>query len=202
MKFGQNLSAMVASAAFLFLAAGAAVAKPAPVVQPVCSTASVTTSTACRTVADNNDGVAGMNGFNSGAGVFNVNNWIYGGKSAGDNDPVSPFNLSASLAGAQSGTWSVASFGGWTKAALVVKGGSSAWVAYLLDVTKLNGTWTTNDIRNNGGNQPNISHLTLYLGGQKLTAPPTAPVPVPGAGLLLAGLAAGLAALGLRKARA
>ncbi len=205
MRIARNLKVMAVSCAVAFVSTGAALAVPkAPVVQPQCSILSLTTSTACQTVAGNNDSAADMNGFNSGAGVFGVKNWIFGGKSAQDtgDETVSPFNLLATPVGAKSGVWSVSTFNNWTKAALVVKGGAEAWVAYLLDVTKLSGTWTTNDILNSGGKQPDISHLSLYVGGEQVNPPPPAPVPLPAAGLLLVGAVGGLAALRRRKARA
>lgn len=200
MKATNKLKSIFVAAAIAFAATGAAQAASVAVTQPVCSISSVTTSTACQTVLGNNDSVADMNGFNSGAGVFNVNNWIYGGKSAGTNDPKAPYNLVGSPVNAKVGTWSVSTFNNYTKAALVVKAGSEAWVAYLLDVTKLSGTWTTADILNSGGKQPDISHLTLYVGGEQVD--PVAPVPLPAAGLMLVGAIGGLAALRRRKANA
>lgn len=156
-------------------------AEKIPVVQPLCSTLSVTTSTNCQTVAGNNDSQADMNAFGAGAGVFGINSWIFADK---DSDAASPFKLTSFPTGAKAGAWSVASFGGYQTAALVVKGGSKAWVAYLLDTSKLFGTWSTADIVNNGGNQPNLSHLSLYVSGP---ITPPSPVPVPAAGFLLLG---------------
>ena len=160
-----------------------------------CSISSVTVSTACQVVAGNNDSVSDMNGFNAGAGVFGNNDWILADKS----DQASPnalvdgnINLTNTGNGTSSGTWSVDTFGGYTQVVLVVKGGAEAWVAYLLDLTSLSGTWSTADLINGGDNQPDLSHLSLYVADFK---PTTSTVPLPaGAPLLLAGLA-GLAAL-------
>lgn len=158
-----------------------------------CSISSVTVSTACQTVGGNNDSASDMNGFNAGAGVFGNNDWILADKS----DQANPnalvdgdINLTITGDGTLSGTWSVDTFGGYTQVALVVKGGAEAWVAYMLDLTSLSGTWSTADLINDGGKQPGLSHMSLYVADFK---PSTVPLPA-GAPLLLAGLA-GLAAL-------
>ncbi|MBC7478924.1 MAG: VPLPA-CTERM sorting domain-containing protein [Pseudorhodobacter sp.] len=170
----------------------------AATVQPLCSPGSVTVSTACQTVIDNNDSTADMNGFNGGTGVFGINDWVLADKS----DQANPEDLGdgsidlTSNGDGQSGTWSVDTFAGYTQAALVVKGGAEAWVAYMLDVTNLSGTWSTADLLNGGGQQPDLSHLSLYVSNP---VPSAVPLPA-GAPLLLAGLA-GLAAL-RRKRRA
>jgi hypothetical protein len=190
------ISAAVLIAMSVCSAIEAKTMKPAPVI-PVCSILSVTTSTACQTVAGNNDSAADMNSFNSGAGVFNVSNWLLADKSEDSSTPTAPFNLIGFVDAAKSGAWSVASFGNYEFAALVVKGGSVAWVAYLLNTTLLSGSWSTVDLVNGGGNQPDLSHLSLYVGGKIL--PPPSPVPVPASGLLIfAGLGA-IGALRLRK---
>ena len=160
-------------------------AKAATVVPPACSPANVTTSTACLTVPGNNDNLASMN---AGTGVFGNTDWLLADKSDDAAPSLPAVNLSFDGLGLLTGNWQVGSFGGYTKAALVVKGGSVAWVAYFLDLTHLSGTWSTSGILNGGGNQPGLSHLSLYVADY--VAPP-APVPLPaGVVLLLAALGA------------
>lgn len=62
-----------------------------------------------------------------------------------------------------SGTWSVSSWAGIKSAILVLKA-SNNWAAYLLDINpdSTMGGWSTQAILNNGGNQPAISHVSLY----------------------------------------
>lgn len=157
---------------------GAAVALP-------CSIASVTTSTACQVGSGNNDSVSAMN---AGLGFFGNTDWLLADKSDGA-PSIAGFSLTFDGVNAKLGNWSVTDFAGYTKAVLVVKGGSVAWVAYLLDLTDLAGTWSTADILNSGGNRPDMSHLSLYVADKEANT--VAPVPLPaGAPLLLAGLAA------------
>lgn len=164
-----------------------------------CQIAHVTISTLCQRVTENNDSAAQMNGFADGLGVFGVNNWMLADKAGGDEGPglTAPYAL---VAGTGSfGTWSVQSFGGYEYAALVLKGGSLSWVAYLLDLENLSGNWSTQDLVNGGGNQADLSHMSLYVGGTRADAPPAA-VPLPATGALFLGALAGLFGLRRRKA--
>lgn len=188
LKIKTGLAAATLVAAFASVAG-------AVTVEPPCSTSSATISTACQIVAGNNDSVSAMNSFNGGAGVFGINDWLLADKS----DQGSPnilaegsINLTSTGNGNLSGTWSVDMFGDYTKVVLVIKGGAEAWAAYMLDLTSLSGTWSMADILNGGGNQPGLSHLSLYVADY---TPTISTVPLPaGALLLLAGLAS-LAAL-------
>ena len=93
-----------------------------------------------------------------------------------------------------SGTWSVTSWAGIEKAMLVLKGGNG-FAAYLLDLSAgLSGEWVTQALTNNGGNQPALSHVSLY------TTP--APIPVPAAGLLLITALGGLGVAARRRRKA
>lgn len=90
------------------------------------------------------------------------------------------------------GTWSVTGWTGVGQAMLVIKGGNG-FAAYLIDLAAgLDGTWSTAALTNGGGKRPKVSHVTLY------SVP--ASVPLPAAGLLLAGALGGLAALRRRRA--
>ena len=184
-----------------FLAAITAIALTGAVYgSPVaCTIAGATLSTACLTVAGNNDSLTSMN---AGSGVFGNTDWLLADKSDANSPSIPSVNLTFTGAGMLTGTWSVGAFGGYTKAVLVVKGASVAWVAYFLDLSNLSGTWSTAGIVNKGGNQPDMSHLSRYVADFAVTPPPPPPppvVPLPaGAPLLLGGLAV-LAALRRRK---
>ena len=161
-----------------------------------CSIANVTISTLCQRVTDNNDSAADMNGFAGGLGVFGVDSWMLADKAGGDEGPGLTASFDLVTGAGSSGTWSVQSFGGYEYAALVVKGGSVSWVAYLLDLSNLGGVWSTRDLVNGGGKQPDLSHMSLYVGGTRTDAPPPA-IPLPATGLLFLGALAGL--FGLRR---
>lgn len=101
--------------------------------------------------------------------------------------------LGASLAAdALSGLWDVTSWTGIEKAVLVLKGGNG-FAAYLLDITAgINGAWSTQALSvGRNGNQPSLSHVSLY------TTP--APVPLPAAGILLITALGGLGVAALRR---
>jgi hypothetical protein len=167
----------------------------AAIVQDTCNTASVTTSTACKTVSgQGNDSVSIMN---AGLGLFGNTDWLLADKS--DSAPsIAGMTLNFTGADQKQGTWSVSNFGGYSKAVLVVKAGSAAWIAYLLDLTQLSGTWSTAGLLNNGGQRPNMSHLSLYVAD--LNTNITSPIPLPGPALLLLGAIGALTALRRRKA--
>ena len=186
----------LAALALTIACTGASHAKT--VTLPACATASVTVSTACQTVAGNNDSLSGMN---AGTGVFGTTDWLLADKSDAGAPSLPAINLSFGGAGGTTGSWSVGSYAGYTKAILVEKGGSVAWVAYLLDLTQTSGSWSTFGILNEGGKQPRMSHLSLYVADY--VAPRVVPLPVvplsAGLPLLLAGLGA-LAALRRKRA--
>ena len=97
--------------------------------------------------------------------------------------------------GDTSGTWSVDSWSGFSSAILVTKAGP-AFAAYLLDLTAgLTGTWSTAGLTNPGGNQPEISHISLYTASGDMSV-----VPLPaGLPLMLSVLGLGALALSRRK---
>lgn len=195
--FGFGNLRTLAAAAMLVTAAGAASAA-------TCTIGGLTTSIACEGPITGNDKDSyPVNGININvndldnnsfdgldSGMFGINTWT---EAAKVNAPNFMDGLLTLTYGAdnKSGTWSVSSWVGIGDAMLVVKAGTG-FIGYLIDTTAgLSGTWTTLGLTNKGGNQPEISHLTLY------TTPAT--VPVPAAGLLLLGALGGLAALRRRK---
>lgn len=168
-----------------------------------CSTANVTTSTDCDGEIGGNDqdsygggGITNVNdpdGDSSDGmeGIFGISTWseIARIDAPGTSDGI----LSMTYTNGKSGGWSVSSWAGIAQAMLVVKG-SNGFIAYLMDLSSTSGTWNTVGLLNNGGRQPDISHLTLY------TTSGPAPIPLPAAGFLLLGALGGLAALRRKKA--
>ena len=138
---------------------------------------------------------------NAGAGAFGITSWLLADKND-DGIVISPYDLIANGNGSVTGLWNVSSFNNYQYAALVIKGGAVAFVAYLLDLSQLSGTWSTADLINGGGNQPGLSHISLYVGGLQITPPPPPPeVPLPAAGLLLLTAMGGLGMLRARRAK-
>ncbi len=102
-------------------------------------------------------------------------------------------DIGLSVSSGKTGTWAFDATkwaaGGWGDFIIVLKASSSpGYAAWLFegnpDSTSTSGRWAI-AWKNNGGNIPNLSHLSVYA---KAGTPP-APVPLPAAGLLmLAGL--------------
>lgn len=190
---------IVITAAALALAGGAASAATCKYGQEADYTehADVWTSTACvGQVSDpKNDSAAAMNGYNGGAGVFNITNWTQDSKWEEDSNTYSPNGLLSIVDyDGKKGSWAVDSWAGIGAAALVVKG-ATGWAAYLLDMSAgLKGEWSVFALSTpNGKNTPDISHISLY------TTPAPAPVPLPASALLLMAGMGGLAAMRRRK---
>jgi hypothetical protein len=192
----------------LLAAAGLACAAllAAPAQAATCTTANLTTSTACLAGIPGGPGgnatTTQMNGFNAGAGVFGVNSWLDLGKIDTTKEPgsfASAFFTVTTTAGNASGTWSLnpgLKFAPGASYAFVLKGAQSN-VAYLLDTTAQSGTWTNLDLFTpNGRNNAGLSNMTLYG-----TATP-APVPLPAAAWLLIAGMAGLGAVARKRRNA
>jgi hypothetical protein len=74
---------------------------------------------------------------------------------------------------------------------MVVKA-STKWALYALDGA-LFGDWTTSALKNPGGNQPGVSHISFYNGGS------ASPVPLPAAAWLLFAGIGGLGVIARRR---
>ena len=119
--------------------------------------ADVYTSTACIDQQSGNDSNTAVSGF------FGETGWTQVAKV--DEPATSNGKLTITYTGGApslSGSWSVTSWAGVAKAMLILKA-SSGYAAYLLDITAgTSGEWVTQALMNNGGNQPAISHVSLY----------------------------------------
>lgn len=126
--------------------------------------------------------------------VFELTGWVVGASTvAGIGDGIASF-LSAPAVDATSGSWSLASFGGYGPLMIVLKSGHQ-WGAFLLEETiaSLSGTWNVQRERCNANGcstlDKALTHASVYHGVQP------AAVPLPATGFALLGGLMGLAAL-------
>lgn len=133
--------------------------------------------------------------------LFGHSDWEFLGKAENGNSNGDS-GLSVTGLGNLSGLWSVDSgfLSQFEEFMIVIKAGTD-FAAYLFDNTSADGgTWSTAGLLNNGGQQPGLSHLTLYGRGEG-GGGGGEPVPEPAA-LGLLGLGAVGVALGRRRRRA
>ncbi|MEH6401808.1 MAG: hypothetical protein V7750_00450 [Sneathiella sp.] len=144
--------------------------------------ADLTTSTACQGFGGND-----TNTLDVGDDIFGITDWTLSDKT--DGGAGSPIAFSAGDYTGKSGTWSVASFAGYTDVLITLKAGKN-FVAFLLDTAFLGGDWTTDiDILSNKkGKAQGISHLSIYYSPSSLSVVPLpAALPLYGAGIVVLG---------------
>ncbi|ABL00184.1 PEP-CTERM sorting domain-containing protein [Pelobacter propionicus] len=165
---------------------------------------------ACSGPNSGNDSAGGLNDLGYSDSLFRGNEFTFVAKDETLNGQASSIGeldgiyFSLRSTGGTSGTWYLT----WSGASLpatvdlvAVLKGSSSWSAYLFDNELLNATGSngTGDswaitFTNNGGQIPDLSHLTLYARDVEQT-----PVPEPGTMVLLGAGMLGLAIFGKRR---
>ena len=148
-----------------------------PIGNPIAENVSATTSTGSVFA----DGVAGYySGENDFAGtalgylndddLFGTQTWSLLGKSDTANDPVTD------ISGVKDGAWGLS--GSYTGDIVVsIKAGNGYSMYFFDDVSQVSGGFfNTSGTLNNGGNQPNLSHLTVFTAAGGLN-PGTVPEP-------------------------
>ncbi len=119
--------------------------------------------------------------------------WSFVGKdeSTGANSPTNGFN---GRENAKSGSWSVANaITGPFAISLKASTGFAVYLFENFNDSVTSGFWNTQALRNNGGNQPNLSHISLFKATYVPPEPPTPrPVPEPATVLALGLLASGM----------
>jgi hypothetical protein len=120
---------------------------------------------------------------NSAYSLFGMTGWVLSQKNDGaEGDKVITF-ATAPVNGTKSGSWAVNSFAGLANVVLTLKAGDG-FAAFLLDTNFLSGKWWSTK---------NLSHASIYYNGTP------SQVPLPAAGLLLAGALGGLGVFGAKR---
>ncbi len=140
--------------------------------------------------------------------------WSYAGKEETPGGAFDAGTVDAGFdatpdAGVQSGEWSVSDTTPLSGPFVISAKGGNGWSVYFFDNLMfdpmdggvLMGNWTTSGLENNGGNQPQLSHISLFtteLGNPPPPPPDPSFMPEPGT-IALLGL--GLAGLGFAARR-
>lgn len=181
----------VAAGFATFLTTGSAFALPINPDQGTCLVTDVTLNLGnaddCAGAFSGNDDPAEIDG------LFGYD-WTFAAKddSPGSGSAVSDYGVSVTAG--LSGTWSISNLLGYETILVVLKGATEFSTYLFEDAAAGTGTFSTAALSNNGGRQPALSHLSVYVTGTP------SEVPVPAAGLLLAGALAGLGIAKRRKA--
>jgi hypothetical protein len=194
------LAAVTATASLAFVAPKAIAAPPPPgptLLSPGydCSLGVVTGTVDCAGAFEGNNSNQDIDGGPE-SPLFGIN-WgeeiLKAETETGWNDS----SLSIGGGGANSGSWSLTQdfVDAYDSLMFVIKGGTS-YSAYLWDGVSIAGTWNTDGIINNSGNNPGISHFSVYGVACTSDCEPNTDVPEPGLAIAL-----GAMALGAIKAR-
>ena len=150
-----------------------------------CKTESMGGSSACNGVFAGNDSNQNLDG------IFGLTGWnelLKVDASSGEESGSGITLTVTSNIDESAGTWAVNSFAGFENVMFVLKGGNT-FSAFLMNTSILSGNWNNESIFNQSGNNPGLSHFTVYASGTP------AVIPLPAAGLLLISALGGLAAM-------
>lgn len=137
---------------------------------------------------DNNDFAANVNAVSP---APNGGTWVRADKSD-DNNGNQEATFASPVPATGQTTWALLNPNNYPYLLMTLKQ-SNTYALFILDMAKtLSGTWSTSGP---GGSKNALSHSTVFVSGEP------APIPVPAAGLLLAGALGGLAAVRRGKTR-
>ncbi len=158
---------------------------PLTLTSNLCETESMGGSSACNGAFAGNDSNQNLDG------IFGLTGWselLKVDDSSGEESGSGITLTVTSDSDDSAGTWAVNSFAGFENVMFVLKGGNT-FSAFLMNTSILSGNWNNESIFNPGGNNPGLSHFTVYASGTP------AVIPLPAAGLLLISALGGLAAM-------
>ena len=150
-----------------------------------CKTESMGGSSACNGVFAGNDSNQNLDG------IFGLTGWNELLKVDASSGVESGSGITLTVTSnidESAGTWAVNSFAGFENVMFVLKGGNT-FSAFLMNTSILSGNWNNESIFDRNGNNPGLSHFTVYASGTP------AVIPLPAAGLLLISALGGLAAM-------